>query len=84
MSYSFSVQSASKAAALTEIESKLAGVVTSQPVHAVDQAAVLSTAQSFLALLPEGGVTASVSGSVTKTDTAVSAVSVSVNLSHAQ
>lgn len=53
MSYNFSIRAADKAAAKAQVAEKVAEVVHSQPVHAVDQSAILANANAFIDMLPE-------------------------------
>ena len=51
MSYSFSVQASSKAAAKDEIAAKFDEVISAQPIHARDKAAALANASAVIDLL---------------------------------
>jgi hypothetical protein len=53
MSYSFTVTGASKAAAKQLIADSFANVVSSQPSHAADRDAAVSTASAFVDTLAE-------------------------------
>lgn len=67
MSFSFSIRAADKAAAKAAVADRMAKVVETQPDHAVDQAAVVATAGTYIDLLkdePDMDLTVSVYGSI--------------------
>ena len=83
MSYSFGIKGTSKADALSKVAEALAGVVVSQPVHAVDQEQAQAAAEAFVGLLADDDtqdVTVSVSGSVWNTDAGLQQASCNVNV----
>lgn len=67
MSFSFSVRSADKSAALAEVAEKVAEIVDQQAAHERDRSAVFLMAQAYLALLDddaEKDFVVSLSGSI--------------------
>ena len=67
MSYSFSVCGKNKEEVLNQVRAKMAEVVVGQPIHEKDQAAAVTTAQTFIDMLaddPIRDVYASISGSL--------------------
>lgn len=55
MSYSFSIQAATKDEAGIKVETELGKVVTSQPSHAADRQAAQNAAEAFIDVLREPG-----------------------------
>lgn len=53
MSYSFRVLADTKAAALDKVKEEMASVVSFQPVHATEQAVVMTACESLLEILPD-------------------------------
>ncbi|MGJ7575726.1 hypothetical protein ACSFBX_34790 [Variovorax sp. RB2P76] len=53
MSYSFSVRAATKAEAKAKVAEQLAGVLKSQPTHAVDVTAAQAGADTFIDLVSD-------------------------------
>lgn len=68
MSYSFSINAASRAAAKAEVTLQLARVVATQPAHAAETPGVRAAAQEFIDTLEEGPVNITISGAVSTTD----------------
>lgn len=53
MSYSISIRAANKADAKNQVAEKVAEIVHAQPVHSIDQAAILANAGAVIDLLPD-------------------------------
>jgi hypothetical protein len=53
MSYSFQIKATTKALAIAEVATELAGIVNSKPEHGVDQVPVQAAADAFINLLPD-------------------------------
>jgi hypothetical protein len=83
MSYSFTVQAATKADALTAAEQEFDKVVEGQPMHAKDRKAAMTAAQNVVDLLPgDRAVTVSVSGYLSwAADESITQASVTVTAS---
>jgi len=67
MSYSFSIQAPTKAAAKDAVAAKFEEVIAAQPIHARDKAAALANANAVIDLLMDDGareISVSVNGYV--------------------
>jgi hypothetical protein len=85
MSYSFVVRAATKAAIRAAVSAKMADIVAAQPVHAADHEQAISAVALLLDVMTDDQLldfSASVSGSISKSDAGVQSVSLSVNISH--
>lgn len=84
MSYSFSVQGATKAEAEQKVRDELVKVVEQQPVHKADCDQVFEAAASFIKLLaddPDRDVAVSMYGSIWQSDAGVQSANVNVSVS---
>lgn len=83
MSYSFSVKAATKAEALKMLSEQFDGVLTAQPVHAVDMPVARQATESFVNLAaddPNCDIGVSVSGSVYVPAEGLRQASISINV----
>lgn len=53
MSFSFTVQAASKAEVEQRVDERFAAIIQGQPVHAADEPALKALTKAYLALLPD-------------------------------
>lgn len=85
MSYSFSVVRAVKSDLVVAIGDELNKVVASQPVHEADAGKALEYASGLLFMMendPACDLSASVSGSIWKTDAGIQSLSLNINLGY--
>lgn len=84
MSFSFNVRAASVSEASMAVQAKMEEVIAAQPVHSVDQDAVIATTNLYLDIVgePDAGneLSVSVNGSVAIWDGHLRSASVGVNV----
>ena len=83
MSYSFGVRAATKTEAADKATTELDKIVSAQPVHEADRAAIENTVAKLLNVVRDDSsrdVGLSVSGSVYKTDAGIESVSLNVSV----
>lgn len=84
MSYSFSARGATREALMTAVAAELDKVVEAQPIHKADREQAYNAVEWFAHIVPETDgkdLSASVSGSVSSTEDAITAASVNVSVS---
>jgi hypothetical protein len=84
MSYSFSVQAATKAEAIEKVAAELAAVVKSQPSHEAEADVVRAAAESFIDLLRDDesqNIALTVSGSIWQGEQGLNSVSANISAS---
>lgn len=83
MSFSFNCKAATKAELLVKVRAEMTQVVQNQPIHAVDEGAVIATADAYINMVREDDTTkdfqVSVNGSCWGSDNKLNQINIGVS-----